>query len=180
MRLCNWALCFNVTIMTPDHGRRPTHILFITLGIVAAATLLWWALQQPGLSFVILRTLTEPQRGNVESRPGRGGEGAHNQIASVHNSANATVTYTAAGFSPSRVEIYAGEAVTWLDRSPAAMRIVTTTVPHLSTGPNPGFDQGISTPLGGSYTYTFTVPGEWHYKDLNNPENTGTVFVKAR
>lgn len=180
MRLRNCAVCFNVTVMTPDRGLRPITVIFLTAGFVAAASLLWWALQQQGLSFVTLRDITKPHRESLEPPSRDGGRGVKDQTASAQSTAAATVTYTAAGFSPNRVEIYVGEAVTWLDRSPAAMRIVTTAVPRLSTSPNPGFDQGISTPLGGSYTYTFTIPGEWHYKDLNNPENTGIVFVKAR
>ncbi len=90
----------------------------------------------------------------------------------------ATVAYTDTGFSPARVDVHLGEAVTFLNKSSKAMRVMTTSVPTIPGQPNPGFDQGISVGKEESFTYLFNNAGEWKYQNLANTAHTGVVIVK--
>lgn len=96
-----------------------------------------------------------------------------NQIGS----GKGTVNYTASGFIPASTQIVVGETITFVNNSNGTMRVVTSAVPSLPSQANPGFDQGVSVPRGGRFTFVFTIPGEWKYMNLNNPRHTGTVIV---
>jgi len=87
------------------------------------------------------------------------------------------VSYTSSGFSPTRLEIKAGKAVTFTNNSSGSMRLVSAQVPTIPGQPNPGFDQGKSVARGGTFTYVFTIAGEWGYRNLNKPDHVGTIVV---
>ena len=96
------------------------------------------------------------------------------KISTVH------VVLTAAGyFSPRNILVIIGtnNTVQWTIDDPAGGHTVTEGNQKSPT-PTPLFDSGAMT-QGGSYTYTFMIPGTFHYYDGAHIDVTGTVTVES-
>lgn len=156
--------------------------LLILFGIVVLVGLLFWFWPQSssvpqGDSDSQATTTQTPSKSSAgaTTKPSSSGSGG---TAATLPGDQQSVSYTARGFTPTNLVIGIGQAVTFLnDNSAGAMRIVTTQVPSLPNQKNPGFDQGRSASKGETFIYVFTIPGEWHYKNLNNSAHTGIITV---
>jgi plastocyanin len=100
------------------------------------------------------------------------------------------ITYTDAGFSPTRVEINKGDTVTFVNESPRDMWVASARHPSHTVYPGTdvtkcgkvGADKMFDACKGvepeGEWSYTFTNTGEWNYHDHLNASKFGTVVVK--
>jgi plastocyanin len=87
----------------------------------------------------------------------------------------ATVTYTASGYSPSPVTIKKGGKVTFVNNSSSAMW--PASAPHPSHTDYAGFDPKQGIIAGSSWTFTFDKVGTWSYHDHLNPTKFGKITV---
>ena len=80
------------------------------------------------------------------------------------------------GFSPANITVVIGvnSTVTWTNDDGNIHTVTSTTIPN---GAAP-FDSGYLN-QGQTFTFTFTVPGEYHYHCQLHPWMTGSVKVKA-
>lgn len=100
---------------------------------------------------------------------------------------NASVTYSASGFSPNTVTIKVGGTVTWHDDGTGRMWVAsaqhpthtaysgTTLQQHCSDTTDVSFDECKN---GSTYTFTFTKPGTWNYHNHSQASHFGTVIVE--
>ncbi|MBI3977289.1 MAG: DUF11 domain-containing protein [Chloroflexi bacterium] len=77
------------------------------------------------------------------------------------------VSISDGGLSPAEATVVAGGTVVWTNQASA---------PHSVTSDGGLFDSGKISP-GGTFTFTFPVPGEYPYRSLANPSLAGTVKV---
>lgn len=78
-----------------------------------------------------------------------------------------TVTYTARGFSPSKVTVTVGTRVEFKNTSNYFFQLESAL-----------FDHDIDIAPGNKYIHIFDTPGTWEYHNTNDPDQTGTVVVK--
>lgn len=86
------------------------------------------------------------------------------------------VFYTDKGFSPSSLEIKAGETVQFVNNSSGGMWAASG--PHPDHTAYPEFDPKRNIPSGEIYEFTFTRIGEWKYHNHTKAGMYGTVIVK--
>lgn len=86
------------------------------------------------------------------------------------------VNYTDKGFSPSSLEIKAGQIVQFVNQSSGGMWVASG--PHPSHAGYPGFDAKKAMSNGGSYEFTFTKVGEWKFHNHLKESAFGTIIVK--
>jgi plastocyanin len=72
-------------------------------------------------------------------------------------------------YSPQRIEVAAGQKVTWTNRDPA---------PHTVTAEDGTFDSGTMEP-GGTFSAVFDDPGEYRYICSLHPGMEGVVVVHS-
>lgn len=99
---------------------------------------------------------------------------------------NATVTYSANGYSPSSVTIKKGGTVTWVDQDTGKMWTATASHPthtvysgttlqeHCDDTTDTSFDQCKN---GSQYSFTFTKTGTWRYHNHSQASHFGSVIV---
>jgi len=95
-----------------------------------------------------------------------------------------TVTYTNSGFSPTLIEVDAGETITFINESNHSMWIASSVHPTHTIYPATGgcvgslFDACESFGQGESWSFTFDIVGSWKYHNHVNASRGGTVIVK--
>ncbi|MBI2267886.1 MAG: hypothetical protein HYU80_00355 [Candidatus Blackburnbacteria bacterium] len=87
-----------------------------------------------------------------------------------------TVEYSGQGFSPNSIVVKSGTVVTWVNKGSDAMWVASN--PHPVHTNLSGLDALKGTPIGGSYSYTFTKVGKWEYHNHLAPSKTGEVVVE--
>ena len=105
-------------------------------------------------------------------------------------SSETVVIYGDTGFSPSSVEIRAGETVKFINQSAGKMWVASAMHPthtaysgstlaqHCPDTDNNDFDQCTASDSGTSWSFTFTKTGTWKYHEHTNPSRFGTIIVK--
>lgn len=100
-----------------------------------------------------------------------------------------SVTYTDDGYSPSTVEISAGDTVTFMNDSSKGMWTASALHPthriydgtslndHCNNGSSDAFDACREVQPGDSWSFTFNKAGEWGYHNHTFPGDTGAVIV---
>jgi plastocyanin len=78
------------------------------------------------------------------------------------------VMLSKAAFSPATLTIAVGSTIIWKNTSP---------VPHTVTSDDGTFDSG-DLPVGGTFRFTFTTAGKFHYTCAYHPWMTGTINVE--
>ncbi len=73
-----------------------------------------------------------------------------------------------ADFSPATLTIAVGSTVIWKN---------TGKIPHTVTSDDGTFDSG-DLPAGGTFRFTFTTSGTFHYGCSYHPYMTGTIIVQ--
>lgn len=86
-----------------------------------------------------------------------------------------TVYYTNSGFSPSTIVVTAGNAISFVNKSDTALRIIPN--PEFGETAYKGLRQSTSVPKGSVFVFSFTQIGTWGYQNLNNKNHTGFVTV---
>jgi plastocyanin len=87
------------------------------------------------------------------------------------------VTYTDAGFSPSLIELTAGQEIEFVNRSSGGLWVTTKQHPTAGDQGYEAFDSGRTLKQGEKFVFSFTRPGTWGYKNLNNDGHIGAVVV---
>lgn len=101
----------------------------------------------------------------------------HGQPSSGEKIVKHTVFYTDKGFSPSSLEIKAGETVQFVNNSSGGMWVASA--PHPEHTAYPEFDAKKNIPAGEIYEFTFTKNGEWKYHNHTKTEAYGTIIVST-
>jgi plastocyanin len=76
-------------------------------------------------------------------------------------------------FTPARIQVTTGTTVTWTNRDTVPHNVTLSPVVMTSSG---DWESGLIYP-GGSYSYTFTSRGQFHYYCQEHPGMTGEVIV---
>ena len=94
------------------------------------------------------------------------------------------ITYTDDGYSPSDLEIKAGETVVFKNESSQSMWPASAMHPTHKDYPTTGgclgsaFDACMGVPPGDSWSFKFDIAGNWKYHDHLSPKNFGAITVK--
>ena len=94
------------------------------------------------------------------------------------------ITYTDDGYSPSALEIKAGETVTFKNESQQSMWPASAMHPTHKDYPTTGgclgsaFDACMGVQPGDSWSFKFDIAGNWKYHDHLSPKNFGAITVK--
>lgn len=88
-----------------------------------------------------------------------------------------TVIYTNSGFSPTILEVRAGQPIDFINKSNGTLWVTANFHPILKDQRYSEFDSGKSIPSGGIYSFTPTLIGFWGYKNLNNDNHLGSITV---
>ena len=94
------------------------------------------------------------------------------------------ITYTDAGYSPSALEIKAGETVTFKNESQQSMWPASAMHPAHKEYPTTGgclgsaFDACMGVQPGDDWSFKFDIAGNWKYHDHLSPKNFGAITVK--
>lgn len=86
------------------------------------------------------------------------------------------VFYTSESFSPSSLEINAGDTITFINKSNFPMWVASN--PHPIHTNLSELDNRKSVANGGTYKFTFEVVGEYSYHNHLNSGDGGTIIVK--
>lgn len=113
-------------------------------------------------------------------------ESESGEIEKAPPAAEATVTYTADGFTPQTLEIARGTKVIFKNESGNPMWVASAIHPTHSLYPQKSptdclgssFDACDVTPHGASWSFTFNKVGSWGYHDHVRANIRGTVVVK--
>ena len=95
-----------------------------------------------------------------------------------------TVTYTDNGYSPSTLEINAGDTVVFKNGSSQSMWPASAMHPAHKDYPTIGgclgstFDACKGVQPGDSWPFQFDIAGNWKYHDHLNPKNFGAIIVQ--
>ena len=94
------------------------------------------------------------------------------------------ITYTDAGYSPSALEIKAGETVTFKNESQQSMWPASAMHPAHKEYPTTGgclgsaFDACMGVQPGDDWSFKFDIAGNWKYHDHLSRKNFGAITVK--
>ena len=94
------------------------------------------------------------------------------------------ITYTDDGYSPSALEIKAGETVTFKNESQQSMWPASAMHPAHKEYPTTGgclgsaFDACMGVQPGDDWSFKFDIAGNWKYHDHLSPKNFGAIIVK--
>jgi len=94
------------------------------------------------------------------------------------------ITYTDDGYSPSDLEIKAGETVVFKNESSQSMWPASAMHPTHKDYPTTGgclgsaFDVCMGVQPGDSWSFKFDIAGNWKYHDHLSPKNFGAIIVK--
>ena len=86
-----------------------------------------------------------------------------------------TVTLTDSGFSPAKITISRGDAVTFVNDSSGKMWIAANPFP--SSSEYPAFNEKVGVSNGDSWTFTFDQAGTWFYHNHFSPATGAKVVV---
>jgi len=86
-----------------------------------------------------------------------------------------TVSYAADAFTPTTLNVKAGESVKFVNNSTLSMWVMSG--PDAYHSEYPSFNQERSVGKGGTYSFTFVTPGTYQYFNKNNPAAKGLVIV---
>lgn len=100
----------------------------------------------------------------------------HEQSSVGEKISKHVVFYTDKGFSPSSLEIKAGETVQFVNNSSGGMWVASG--PHPDHTAYPEFDPKRNILSGETYEFTFTKVGEWKYHNHSKAGVYGTIIVK--
>ena len=89
--------------------------------------------------------------------------------------AEATITYTDAGFSPAQTTVPAGSTVEVVNESAATLELASD--PHPAHTDNPDLNVGNVAP-GTTAVFIVNEVGTWGYHDHLNPGNTGQITIE--
>ena len=109
---------------------------------------------------------------------------ANATTTTILTSKEVTANITAAGFSPSTVEISRGDTVTWINRGTAPSWPASAFHPTHAVYPEGGgcigskFDACKGLSAGEKFSFAFNQTGTWAYHDHLNPSFTGKVVVR--
>lgn len=161
---------------------------FLGIALVVLVVLIGWY-YFAGIAAPAPAPVTENTGGETATMPVPGSnvpEMVVNEDAN-EDRGGATVTYTAAGFSPQTATIRAGQSVTFTDQGGRGMWVAsalhpthavyagTTLAEHCPDAAGTAFDQCAA---GETYTFTFEKAGTWRYHNHLNPGDTGTIVVQ--
>ena len=94
------------------------------------------------------------------------------------------ITYTDDGYSPSDLEITAGETVIFKNESQQSMWPASAMHPTHKDYPTTGgclgsaFDACMGVQPGDSWSFKFDIAGNWKYHDHLSPKNFGAIVVE--
>lgn len=89
---------------------------------------------------------------------------------------DAVVTFTDAGFQPSRLDAQKGKPVTFKNDSSGSVWVASD--PHPVHTDLPGFDEKTGMAKGCNWQFTFTSSGSHPYHDHLDPGKTGVIVVQ--
>lgn len=101
---------------------------------------------------------------------------SHEQSSNGEKISKHAVFYTDKGFSPSSLEIKAGETVQFVNNSSGGMWVASG--PHPDHTAYPEFDPKRNILSGEIYEFAFTKIGEWKYHNHTKAGMYGTIIVK--
>lgn len=87
----------------------------------------------------------------------------------------ATITYTANGFTPQNMTVEVGTKVIWVNNSGAGMQVSSS--PHPLHTDNPEMNQKVVGD-GESVSFVFEEGGTYRYHNHLNAKNTGSIVVE--
>lgn len=148
--------------------------------IAQVAHLSLWGSAQVGAVSALepVRKESLPTRSSVPAE--RSFTFAVNGYTSTQSTSAHIITYTSTGFIPNIVEVAAGESVQFVNASDRALRVVSANYPTAETGADLGLSAPYSIGRGESFSFTFTQPGVWNFKDLNHEQYTGTIMIQPQ
>lgn len=86
-----------------------------------------------------------------------------------------TVSYTNGTFTPTTLNVKAGESVKFVNNSTLSMWVMSG--PDAYHSEYPSFNQERSVGKSGMYSFTFVTPGTYQYFNKNNPSAKGLIVV---
>lgn len=86
-----------------------------------------------------------------------------------------TVSYADGAFTPTTLNVKAGESVKFVNNSTLSMWVMSG--PDAYHSEFPTFNQDRSVGKGGVYNFTFVTPGTYQYFNKNNPAAKGLIVV---
>lgn len=86
-----------------------------------------------------------------------------------------TVSYAGGAFTPTTLNIKAGESVKFVNNSTLSMWVMSG--PDAYHSEYPTFNQERTVGKGGVYNFTFVTPGTYQYFNKNNPSAKGLIVV---
>ena len=101
-------------------------------------------------------------------------------VVPIEQQADEVIDITTVGFSPTEVDIKAGQSIIWTNRDKAQhWIIVDSSTPYPDKGTcGSAFNSCRGLKLGENFRLTFKTVGTWNYYDKLNPKFTGAVVVK--
>lgn len=94
------------------------------------------------------------------------------------------ITYTDTGYSPSSLQIKAGDSVVFKNNSSQSMWPASAMHPSHKDYPTTGgclgstFDACKGVQSGDNWSFQFDIAGDWKYHDHLNPKNFGAIIVE--
>ncbi|MEI6345756.1 MAG: cupredoxin domain-containing protein [bacterium] len=86
-----------------------------------------------------------------------------------------TVSYAAGAFTPTTLNVKAGEGMKFVNNSTLSMWVMSG--PDAYHSEFPTFNQERSVGKGGVYNFSFVTPGTYQYFNKNNPSAKGLIIV---
>lgn len=165
-------------------------IILIALGVLGAG---WFLFMNDPITPATIEENANETTGATTNEEASGTSGGINAGVGVSVSSgsteapmNATVTYSASGYSPSSVKVKKGGTVTWVDQGTGKMWTASASHPthtvysgttlqeHCDDATDTSFDQCEN---GAQYSFTFTKAGTWRYHNHSQSSHFGSVEV---
>jgi len=127
--------------------------IVLSIGIVLAIV---------AVAVALLTIRAEKQVPPAPSAP----EGTGNAAVGA-NGETSIITYSDTGFSPKNLTVTPGTTVTWSNQSSRQLQVAGANLVGTIVG------------NGGSYSHTFTAPGEYRYDNQAFSNDTGTITVSG-